>query len=313
MGHSSLWRSGRREDTRQGQRCHKKRKLQANNTDEHRCKNPYHHLFISAWMLEQPLVLSPQPASTLSEPSGACLMLPASVPSRSCLPGTWAHVLLSDTPLHAASPCLDVISSLMAEDAPCSGQHLTACGSQVCTGSTPPHPSTSPTRFFSISAMSGRAGQCAGAFCLTSPKDVRDSMDVSVSKLRETRKDREAWRNGGAEVSKAPVRYHTLWQPAPPGTVRPICPCGRLACLASCELRFPAWAKSGSWRSFLRGSIHRAGVDLGDPSHRGRKNHMVQRGLAPRSKGNARAELRPARRQARLPHSRSLPLTARER
>ena len=153
-----------------------------------------HHLFISAWMLEQPLVLSPQPASTLSEPSGACLMLPASVPSRSCLPGTWAHVLLSDTPLHAASPCLDVISSLMAEDAPCSGQHLTACGSQVCTGSTPPHPSTNSTRFFSISAMSGRAGQCAGAFCLTSPKDVRDSMDGSVIKLRETRKDREAWR-----------------------------------------------------------------------------------------------------------------------
>ena len=80
--------------------------------------------------------------------------------------------------------------------------------------------------------------------------------------------------NGGAEVSKAPVRCHTLWQPAPPGTVRPIFPCGRLACLASCELRFPAWAKSGSWRSFLRGSIPRAGVDLGDPSHRGRKNHM---------------------------------------
>ena len=80
--------------------------------------------------------------------------------------------------------------------------------------------------------------------------------------------------SGGAEVSKAPVRCHTLWQPAPPGTVRPIFPCGRLACLASCELRFPAWAKSGSWRSFLRGSIPRAGVDLGDPSHRGRKNHM---------------------------------------
>ena len=33
---------------------------------------------------------------------------------------------------------------------------------------------------------------------------------------------------------------------------------------------------------------------------------LLQRGLAPRSKGKARAELRPARRQARLPHSRSL-------
>ena len=32
----------------------------------------------------------------------------------------------------------------------------------------------------------------------------------------------------------------------------------------------------------------------------------MQRGLAPRSKGKARAELRPARRQSRLPHSRSL-------
>ena len=35
-------------------------------------------------------------------------------------------------------------------------------------------------------------------------------------------------------------------------------------------------------------------------------------GLAPRSKGKARAELRPARRQARLPHSRSLLLPGRE-
>ena len=33
---------------------------------------------------------------------------------------------------------------------------------------------------------------------------------------------------------------------------------------------------------------------------------LLQRGLAPRSKGKARAELRPARRHSRLPHSRSL-------
>ena len=33
---------------------------------------------------------------------------------------------------------------------------------------------------------------------------------------------------------------------------------------------------------------------------------LLQRGLAPRSKGKAREELRPARRQSRLPHSRSL-------
>ena len=39
----------------------------------------------------------------------------------------------------------------------------------------------------------------------------------------------------------------------------------------------------------------------------------LQGGLAPRSKGKARAELRPARRQARLPHSRSLLLPGRER
>ena len=28
--------------------------------------------------------------------------------------------------------------------------------------------------------------------------------------------------NGGAEVSKAPVRSHTLWQPDRPGTLRPV-------------------------------------------------------------------------------------------
>ena len=40
---------------------------------------------------------------------------------------------------------------------------------------------------------------------------------------------------------------------------------------------------------------------------------LLQRGLAPRSKGKARAELRPARRHSRLPHSRSLLLPGRER
>ena len=40
---------------------------------------------------------------------------------------------------------------------------------------------------------------------------------------------------------------------------------------------------------------------------------LLQRGLAPRSKGKAREGLRPARRQARLPHSRSLLLPGRER
>ena len=40
---------------------------------------------------------------------------------------------------------------------------------------------------------------------------------------------------------------------------------------------------------------------------------LLQRGLAPRSKGKARAELRPARRQSGLPHSRSLLLPGRER
>ena len=45
----------------------------------------------------------------------------------------------------------------------------------------------------------------------------------------------------------------------------------------------------------------------------GQEDPLVQRGLAPRSKGKARAELRPARRQSRLPHSRSLLLPGRER
>ena len=40
---------------------------------------------------------------------------------------------------------------------------------------------------------------------------------------------------------------------------------------------------------------------------------LLQRGLAPRFKGKAGAELRPARRQSRLPHSRSLLLPGRER
>ena len=39
------------------------------------------------------------------------------------------------------------------------------------------------------------------------------------------------------------VRCHTLWQPAPPGTLRPLFPFRRLACLTSCEQRFPASAK----------------------------------------------------------------------
>ena len=41
--------------------------------------------------------------------------------------------------------------------------------------------------------------------------------------------------------------------------------------------------------------------------------HTTLRCLAPRSKGKARVELRPARRQSRLPHSRSLLLPGRER
>ena len=61
--------------------------------------------------------------------------------------------------------------------------------------------------------------------------------------------------NGGAEASKAPVRSHTLLQPDHPGTLRPVVPCRRLACVTSCELRLPAWGNSGPWRSFLRGSF----------------------------------------------------------
>ena len=49
--------------------------------------------------------------------------------------------------------------------------------------------------------------------------------------------------NGGTEASKATVRFHTLWQPAPPGTVRPIFLCRRFACLTPCEQHFPALAK----------------------------------------------------------------------
>ena len=65
--------------------------------------------------------------------------------------------------------------------------------------------------------------------------------------------------------------FKTLWQPAPPWTVRLLFLCRRLTCLTSCEQLFPAWAKSGSWRSFLRGCFLGAGVDLGHPTHRGIK------------------------------------------
>ena len=91
-----------------------------------------------------------------------------------------------------------------------------------------------------------------------------------------------------AEASKAPVRCHTLWQPAPPGTVRPLFPFRRLACLTSCEQRFPAWAESSSWRSFLRGCFPGVGADLGDPTHRGRQNQMDRSMLCRRSLVNCR-------------------------
>ena len=93
---------------------------------------------------------------------------------------------------------------------------------------------------------------------------------------------------GEGEASKAPVRCHTLWQPAPPGTVRPLFPFRRLACLTSCEQRFPAWAESSSWRSFLRGCFPGVGADLGDPTHRGRQNQMDRSMLCRRSLVNCR-------------------------
>ena len=37
--------------------------------------------------------------------------------------------------------------------------------------------------------------------------------------------------------------HHIFWQPAPPGTVRPLFLCRRFACLTSCEQRFPASVK----------------------------------------------------------------------
>ena len=72
---------------------------------------------------------------------------------------------------------------------------------------------------------------------------ITDSMDTSLSELRELVMDREAWRAAIHRIAKSRTRLS----------------------------------------------------------------------LAPRSKGKARAELRPARRQARLPHSRSLLLPGRER
>ena len=49
-------------------------------------------------------------------------------------------------------------------------------------------------------------------------------------------------------------------------------PCRRLAYPVSRELHVPTWAKSGSWRSFLRACFPGAGANLGDPTHTGRQN-----------------------------------------
>ena len=48
----------------------------------------------------------------------------------------------------------------------------------------------------------------------------------------------------------------------------------RLACPASCELRFPAWGISSSLRSFLRGCFHGAGAGPGDANAWGKENNM---------------------------------------
>ena len=79
------------------------------------------------------------------------------------------------------------------------------------------------------------------------------------------------------------MRSHTLLQPDRPGAVRPLFPCRRLACLTSCEQRFPAWAESSSWRSFLRGCFPGVGADLRDPTHRGRQNQIDRSMLCRRS------------------------------
>ena len=67
------------------------------------------------------------------------------------------------------------------------------------------------------------------------------------------------------------------------GAVRPLFLCRRLACLAFCELRFPVWTKSSSWRCFLRGFFLGAGANIGNPTHRGRQNHMDRSMLCSRA------------------------------
>ena len=50
----------------------------------------------------------------------------------------------------------------------------------------------------------------------------------------------------------------------------PLLPRKRLLFPRTCELRSPAWGKSASWRSFLRGCFSGAGSELGDPNSQGK-------------------------------------------
>ena len=56
----------------------------------------------------------------------------------------------------------------------------------------------------------------------------------------------------------------------------PLLPRKRLLFPRTCELRFPAWGKSGAWRSFLRGCFHGAGAEPRDRHAQGKAKPHAQ-------------------------------------
>ena len=129
---------------------------------------------------------------------------------------------------------------------------------------------------------------------------IIDSVDMSLSKLQELVMEREAWRVAVHGVMKSLSRvrlFTTPWTAARQASLS-ITNSWSLLKLMSIELVMGSLACCSPW-----GCRELDTTELLN----------MQRGLAPRSKGKAIAELRPARRQARLPHSRSLLLPGRER
>lgn len=121
---------------------------------------PSIHLCVDAEAASCPI---PSALLVLSGPSGEGVMLAASVPPGSCLPGTWAHVLHSDAPPHAVSPSSDVISFLKPERRLAVPNISRCAGKQVPLGSSASSTGTHPTSFISVPASERQGPDSAQA------------------------------------------------------------------------------------------------------------------------------------------------------